>query len=222
MLSPQAGEGSVRGGMNPSTPIPAFPLLGGRSVAPTDRFWHRSTQGCPTQLHPWLHDHGSLTLRIQQRCTAFSVQPVRSGLACIAYDEACLIGIRPQQPAYSREVFLYADNRPVVFAHSALAPADLRGAWSAISQLGNKPLGTLLFSHPLIRRMPLHFKALHRHHPLYRRAAAHLIQCPEVLWARRSLFYLNHAPLLVTEVFLPDILRLAPNVVGRDLSQLSP
>jgi chorismate-pyruvate lyase len=31
---------------------------------------------------------------------------------------------------------------------------------------------------------------------------------PHRLWARRSLFYLGDAPLLVTEVFLPGILQL--------------
>jgi chorismate--pyruvate lyase len=173
-----------------------------------DRFWYRSTLGCPAELRPWLHDHGSLTQRIQQRCTTFAVQPLRSQLAHIAYDEAALLGIPPYQHAYSREVFLYADGQPVVFAHSTVAAADLRGGWSAVSQLGNKPLGALLFSHPLIRRMPLHFKALHPHHPLYRRATARLIQPPPQLWARRSLFYLNRAPLLVTEVFLPAVLTL--------------
>lgn len=173
-----------------------------------DRFWHRNTHCDSAELHPWLHDHGSLTQRIQQRCTQFSVQPIHRGRARIAYDEATLLGIPPNQHAYSRDVFLYADDRPVVFAHSTLAPAHLRGAWAAISQLGNKPLGALLFFHPLIRRMPLHFKALPPHHPLYHRAITHLNTPPTLLWARRSLFYLNHAPLLVTEVFLPDILRL--------------
>ncbi|MFY9258973.1 MAG: chorismate lyase [Gallionella sp.] len=174
-----------------------------------DSFWHRSTLGGAAELRPWLHDHGSLTQRIQQRCAQFAVHPIRSGLARIAYDEAALLGIPPNQHAYSREVFLYADGQPVVFAHSTLAAVDLRGAWAAVSQLGSKPLGTLLFSHPLIRRMPLHFKALCPHHPLYRRAIVHLPHPPSRLWARRSLFYLHQAPLLVTEVFLPEIFNLS-------------
>jgi chorismate--pyruvate lyase len=93
-----------------------------------------------------------------------------------------------------------------VFAHSACAPQHLRGAWGAVRGLGNKPLGELLFSHPLVVRRPLHYKALHAHHPLYRSAVPG--DAPERLWARRSLFTLHGAPLLVTEVFLPAILRL--------------
>jgi chorismate--pyruvate lyase len=170
-----------------------------------DRFWRGAALGCGAGLAPWLRDHGSLTQRIQQRCSRFAVRGVRSGLARIALDESALLGVTPQQLAYSREVFLYADDQPVVFAHSACARQHLRGAWSAVRTLGNKPLGALLFAHPLVERRPLHYRALRSTHPLYLRAAAVLSDPPHRLWARRSLFYLHDAPLLVTEVFLPGI-----------------
>ena len=171
--------------------------------------WHTFLPNIEANYAPWLRDHGSLTQRIQQRCTRFAVHGVRSGLARIALDEAALLGVAPQHLAWSREVFLYADGRPVVFAHSACARQHLRGAWSAVCGLGNRPLGALLFAHPLVERKPLHYKALRSAHPLYQRATAVLNNPPDRLWARRSLFYLHDAPLLVTEVFLPEILRLA-------------
>ena len=174
----------------------------------TDKFWNGDALGCEPALAPWLRDHGSLTLRIQQRCTHFVVDKLHTGLARIAPDESALLGIAPQQLAYTREVFLYADDQPVVFAHSALAPEHLRSAWSAVRTLGNKPLGALLFAHPLVERKPLHYKALRNTHLLYQRAASVLGDSPPRLWARRSLFYLHDAPLLVTEVFLPGILLL--------------
>jgi chorismate--pyruvate lyase len=174
----------------------------------TDHFWNRLTPGCAPALHPWLHDHGSLTQRIQQRCETFTVLPVQDGLARIAYDESTLLGIAPHELAYSREVFLLANGKPVVFAHSTCASEHLRGAWKAMSGLGNRSLGSLLFTHPLVMRQPLHFKALRAHHPLYHSATQTLGIAPDTLWARRSLFTLQGAPLLVTEVFLPEILRL--------------
>lgn len=170
--------------------------------------WQTFLPRMETGYAPWLRDHGSLTLRIQQRCERFAVQGVRSGLARIAFDESALLGIAPHRFAWSREVFLYADDQPVVFAHSACASKHLRGAWANVRDLGNKPLGALLFAHPLVERMPLHYKALPPHHPLYRSAAAVLGHAPRRLWARRSLFCLRGAPLLVTEVFLPEILKL--------------
>ncbi|MGV8933226.1 MAG: chorismate--pyruvate lyase family protein [Gallionellaceae bacterium] len=172
-----------------------------------DPFWNGTTIGCDAALVPWLHDHSSLTKRIQQRCDQFSVSPVRSGLARIAYDESALLSIAPQQLAYSREIFLYADGKPVVFAHSTCAIQHLRGVWAALAGLGNKSLGTMLFTHPLVERRPLHYKALRSHHSLYQSAMLERTKSP-TLWARRSLFYLHGAPLLVTEVFLPEILLL--------------
>lgn len=174
----------------------------------TDRFWRGALLSCPTALAPWLRDCGSLTQRIQKRCQQFEVRPVHSGLARIALDEAALLGLAAQQLAYSREVFLYANNSPVVFAHSVLARAHLRGTWSVLLALGNKPLGAVLFAHPLVKRKSLNYKALHNTHPLYQRAAQVLNKPPHILWARRSLFYLHDAPLLVTEIFLPDIQQL--------------
>ena len=198
----------------PSSP-PSFrgkASKGARSGEPAafqDSYWNRSSLGADTELLPWLRDPGSLTLRIQQRCDDFSVHNVKSVLARIALDESALLGIAAHQLAWSREVFLLADGRPVVFAHSACAVRHLRGAWSALRDLGNRPLGALLFSHPLVVRRPLHYKALRSGHPLYRRATALLPDSPQRLWARRSLFYLHDAPLLVTEVFLPEILKLS-------------
>lgn len=178
-----------------------------------DEYWQSLILGADGYT-PWLRDEGSLTRRIQERCDEFAVKPVRSGLARVAYDEAALLGIPPDRYAFSREVFLYADTKPVVFAHSACAHEHLRGVWGAVRGLGNRSLGTLLFSHPLVERQPLHHKALQAHHPLYRSAAAVLGVPPQRLWARRSLFCLDNAPLLVTEVFLPEILKL----ISRDIA----
>ncbi|NNM69813.1 MAG: chorismate lyase [Gallionella sp.] len=170
--------------------------------------WPKFLPDLPEAYAPWLHDRGSLTARIRQRCAHFAVQPVHNGLARIAFDESSVLGIPPHRSTWSREVFLHADGKPVVFAHSACARIHLRGVWQAMSGLGDRSLGSLLFSHPLLSRQPLHYLALRGHHPLYRRAAGVLENPPPTLWARRSLFCLHGAPLLVTEVFLPGILEL--------------
>lgn len=173
-----------------------------------DPYWQACLPGIAAGYAPWMRDHGSLTRRIQQRCTQFSVRNVCDILMTAAHDETALLGLPPKQKIYTREVFLLADNRPVVFAHSVVAPQQLRGAWQALQHLGNRPLGALLFAHPLVQRAPLHYRALKPNHPLYRRAIGTPDAPPQKLWARRSLFILHGAPLLVTEVFLPEILRL--------------
>ena len=157
---------------------------------------------------PWLQDHGSLTRRIQQRCGKFHVRNLYNGLSMASRDELAILNVPRRQKIYTREVFLYADNHPVVFAHSVVASQHLRGAWHALQHLGSRPLGALLFSHPLVQRAPLCYSALKPDHPLYQQAAIELTTPPPRLWARRSVFTLQGEPLLVTEVFLPGILKL--------------
>ncbi|MGC2165548.1 MAG: chorismate lyase [Gallionella sp.] len=178
-----------------------------------DGFWRTPILRCGWEYTPWLRDHGSLTRRIQERCTNFAVRNVQSGLASIALDESALLGLSSRERAYTREVLLLADNKPVVFAHSALAPHLMSGAWSALRTLGNKPLGALLFAHPQVERGPLRYKSLRDTHPLHQRASELLDSLPRRLWARRSLFYLRGSPLLVTEVFLPQIALLNHDVI---------
>ena len=174
-----------------------------------ERDWLRFVPDIEPGYAPWLHDHGSLTRRIQQRCDFFNVRNVYAGLGMANRDEIAQLNISRPQQIYTRNVFLYADGRPVVFAHSVTSAHHLRHAWHALQHLGSRPLGALLFSHPLVQRAPLRFKALKPGHPLYRQAAGVMQVQPARLWARRSVFTLHGASLLVTEVFLPDILKLS-------------
>jgi chorismate--pyruvate lyase len=177
-----------------------------------NQLWHSFQPNIEPGYAPWLRDHGSLTRRIQQRCGEFSVRNVCDRLMTAAHDETALLVQPPRQKIYTREVFLLADNRPVVFAHSVVAPHHLRSAWQSLQHLGNRPLAALLFAHPLVQRAPLHYRTLKPNHPLYRRAIVTLDTPPSKLWARRSLFTLHGAPLLITEVFLPEILLLTSPV----------
>jgi chorismate--pyruvate lyase len=170
--------------------------------------WHPRVPEAVGPYHPWLIDRGSLTGRIKSRCTEFSVRDVRTRYGRPCRDEADEIGLHPHHFALLREVYLYCGDHPVVFAHSIISRAGMRGPWHGLGKLGNKPLGAALFADPLVKRAPLQFKKLNARHELYGRASRLLTNRPPHLWARRSVFHLGNNPLLVTEVFLPRILEL--------------
>jgi chorismate lyase len=153
----------------------------------------------------WLIGEASLTARLQKSYADFSVQPTALKLAKPMQDEATLLGLKPQQNMLLREVLLMGGNEAVVFAHSVLPRASLRGTWRGLGRLGNKPLGAALFKNPRVIRTPLSFKKLSQNHKLYQKAVEHLTVRPTYMWARRSIFSLNCANILVTEVFLPNI-----------------
>ena len=171
--------------------------------------WHTQAPDTSCQYRHWLKDQGSLTRKIQSRCDAFSVRRVQLSQGNVCRDESKLLGLHPRSRALLREVYLYCGERPLVFAHSVLPLPGLRGPWHSLSVLGNQPLGSALFANPMVKRTPLSFKKLGRHDELFLRACAILPLRPKYLWARRSIFNLKGSPILVTEVFLPDILELA-------------
>jgi len=164
--------------------------------------------GAPLALWPWLSDGSSLTARIRARCGELRVRVLRQGLARPNEDERRIIGLAAGRRAWLREVLLLADGEPVVFAHTVLAPRHLSGPWRMAAGVGGKPLGAALFADPQIARGALNCACLKPDHPLHRGAEAVLGAKLPTLWARRSRFLRAEQPLLVTEVFLPGILRL--------------
>jgi len=167
--------------------------------------WLAHPFSLPRSLRTWLSDHGSLTQRLKSRCTSFRVVPLETGLARANADEYALLGVAPGTRVYVREVLLLCNDVPVVFAHSVLPSAGLRGGWNGITRLGSRSLGEALFSDHRIERQPLAYCRVRNDHPLFRAAARQQAVAASSLWARRSVFCLNRHPLLVTEVFLPTI-----------------
>jgi chorismate--pyruvate lyase len=108
---------------------------------------------------------------------------------------------------------LYCGTKPVVYAHSVLAPGDRGAGWRLMQGMGSRPLGAALFTDPRIRRRMLRQHKVGRGHELYRQSATvakrrGAFSTPSTLWARRSLFMVGKSPILVTEVFLPGVLTL--------------
>lgn len=155
----------------------------------------------------WLMEQGSLTARLQQKYTDFYVKPVCIRNQKPVSEEVAAMHIPGRCHVQIREVLLYGAGSPVVFAHSVLPRNSLRGEWHELGRLGSKPLGAVLFASARVKRTPLSYKKLSPHHVLYQKAARYLTEKPQYLWARRSIFSLNGAGIMVVEVFLPELLR---------------
>ncbi len=169
--------------------------------------WSRRPVGA-NDLGKWVVDRGSLTERIAGRCENFSVRHVVSRFVAADRDEFRRIGLERRESAFVREVFLCCGETPVVFAHSVAARKSLKGAWRSLKFLGKKSLGSAFLSNPKVGREALEFRRINRRHPLYEKSCRFLDCRPAELWARRSLFSRGRNAILVTEVFLPQILEL--------------
>jgi chorismate--pyruvate lyase len=107
--------------------------------------------------------------------------------------------------AMVRDVVLICDDSPWVFARTLIPASTLKGPARRLMLLGEKPLGAVLFSDPKVIRGNTMFARLTPGHTLFDVACEHLEHQPELLWGRRTLFYLAKRPILVNELFLPEL-----------------
>jgi chorismate--pyruvate lyase len=156
----------------------------------------------PENLGPWLIDNGSLTRKLVALSKdQFEVQVLRQEVATPDAAEANALKMTQQTPVMIREVVLKGRGRPWVFARSILPMTTMTGRLAGLRTLSNQPLGELLFQDPSMTREPLEAACL----------PARILSVPaalaagdEPLWARRSVFFLDQKPLLVSEVFLSE------------------
>lgn len=158
--------------------------------------------GVAPEWRTWLLDRGSLTDRLI-RATAgdFRVQILRQDWQRPQLSEAKRLGIKAGQIALVREVLLVCHGQPWVYARSLFPLPTLTGPLRHLRGLDNRSLGSLLFRDPSMKRTMFEVAALESHRI---KALNHLVP-REVLWGRRSLFYIKNKPLLVAEVFLPAL-----------------
>jgi len=156
----------------------------------------------PENLGPWLIDDGSLTRKLVALSKdQFEVQVLRQEVATPGAAEANALKMTQQTPVMIREVVLKGRGRPWVFARSILPMTTMTGRLAGLRTLSNQPLGELLFQDPSMTREPLEAACLPDR---ILSVPAALAAGDEPLWARRSVFFLDQKPLLVSEVFLSE------------------
>ena len=163
------------------------------------------THQVPKNLKSWLLDRGSLTQRLQSQCDAFRVQVFDQYWAKPTFSEQKLLNLPHAELCFIREVHLFCDDEPAVFARTVIPQDTLRGELQKLTQLGTQPLGAVLFANHQIQRGVLQSCCVKSHHEIYQQALCHSHFFDKQIWGRRSPFYLDNKPLLVSEFFLPVI-----------------
>ncbi|MCE7506801.1 chorismate lyase [Polynucleobacter sp. IMCC30063] len=162
----------------------------------------------PPAWQGWLSDAGSLTKKIE---VAFGrrleVIVLADEVQTILPEESRLFK-KSLQRCRVREVLLCIQGEPVVVARSVIPTSSSSGHNRLILKLGNKPLGAVLFANTHGRRSKTVRDVAHlsRRQALWRACQKKYTALPSQLWARRTIYYLNGHPLLVSELFLPSLL----------------
>lgn len=174
---------------------------------PCDDLWQPLPRAAG-RYRTWLRSVGSLTRRIEQRSSGMKVKVQFQGPHRLHRDERFMMPVGARVATLTREVYLLCRRTPVVYAHSVIQPGDRGAARRLLRRMGMRPLGATLFAEPRIRRYAMHYRKIGRSHDLYRKAVMVLKHAPATLWARRSVFVIEKSPILVTEVFMPGVLKL--------------
>lgn len=162
----------------------------------------------PNKMSCWLFDPASLTARLIAACDGqFRVRVMSQAWGRPLLNERNRLGMPLRESALIREVFLYCDEEPWVFARTVIPRSTLSGKQKYLANLGSRPLGAVLFADPNMRRDRFEVACMRSGQTLFEHATQLSDEKPQRIWGRRSAFYLSDKPLLVNEVFLPAIAR---------------
>jgi chorismate lyase len=164
----------------------------------------------PPSARDWLRDPGSLTRRLQLACGGgFHVRLLRQAWGRALPSERRRMEMWPRERVLVREVELLCRERIWVYARTLIPARSLQGPMRQLTGLGERPLGAVLFAQRETRRGVIEGARLLPGHRLFAAATGHLGESPGELWGRRTLFRFAGRPLLVNEVFLPEVLEIA-------------
>ena len=135
----------------------------------------------------WLNEEGSITAKISSD-SKFKLKILSDDIGNAEDEEYLALNI-PSQKVRIREVILYGDSEPLVYARSIIPNQTSSKGYPGLGSIGSKPLGDLLFQSEL-------FIKIHREFAQF--------QTPdkEVVWGRRTHYLVRGYPLSVMEVFL--------------------
>ena len=149
-------------------------------------------------LSDWLLSRESLTQKLKQCCQQFEV--IVLGEQWITPNPAEWHG--PEQKLWLREVLLQLDGTPWVFARTLMSP-QLLAEQQQLEQLGQRPLGELLFSGERFTAGEIEICHITPPSAMSELASALKQTASTPVWGRRRHFSCQQLPLIVAEVFLP-------------------
>ncbi|MFY8274362.1 chorismate--pyruvate lyase family protein [Pseudoalteromonas sp. SSDWG2] len=152
-------------------------------------------------LADWLKEPHSLTKRLKSQCQHFAVEVISEQVLDAKQYRSELFD--PQSAhVLVREVILFCDNQPMVYAQSWIP--EQRGTHPSVdlSHLGDRPLGEVIFQDPQLCREQLEVADFTANDDLTRLCKSFNLPT-QPMWGRRSRFNLTEQHIMVCEVFLP-------------------
>ena len=135
----------------------------------------------------WLLESGPITRRIKN-IGNFYLELINDSVMNVNKEDADFIN-SSKKDIRVREVILYCDKHPLVYAKSLLPVETINKGFKPLGSLGKKPLGDILFDKSIFRRDTKVYSAFQGPHS-------------KNYWGRKVKYFANGYPFSVMEIFL--------------------
>ncbi len=160
----------------------------------------------PPRVRDWVGLQTSMTARVGLVADSeISVDVLQQARGKLHEDERKFFTDPPAEQGVVREVCLKAEEQPFLVARTVFTSRRLE-EHPTIVRLGNHALGSLLFADGPPRFTAREFIYFDQSSPLWGLVGQCYDKVQSHYWARRTLFWLFDESLLVTEIFLPELL----------------
>ena len=151
--------------------------------------WMSETKSLKVQnkeILSWLNESGSITSRIKS-FSDFKLKLLRDGPGEVDSADDDLI-ISNYKENNIREVLLYSDEEPLIYAKSVIPLETIRLGLGVLGNLKENPLGDILFSNPEIKKEYMLFSKFESN--------------KKIFYGRKGIYTVKGFPFSVCEIFL--------------------
>ena len=151
--------------------------------------WMSETKSLEVQnneILSWLNEPGSITSRIKS-FSDFKLKLLRDGPGEVDASEDDLI-ISNYRENNIREVLLYSDEEPLIYAKSIIPLETIRLGLGVLGNLKENPLGDILFSNTEIKKKYMLFAKFQSNEKIF--------------YGRKGIYIVKGYPFSVCEIFL--------------------
>lgn len=160
----------------------------------------------PADLSAWLLEKGSLTKRLRQTYgPALAVQLLFHYWKPAFAEECRSLKVEHHRYQLIREVMLHINGTPLVLARTVLPAQTIRIAHRNLSHLGTRPLGEVIFAYPDLELRQRYFSQTAVN--IWTQTVQNRFGINQAVWGRRTLYAIHNQPLLVSEFFLPGMVK---------------
>lgn len=158
--------------------------------------WSPHTEGLaqqpPAHTQTWLTKPHILGDALAKAHGAIEVQLLSQDFAKAFEHERVYLNTDNDHDCWVREVYLYSKEKILTYGRVTIPPVTFKHNERKITELKNQSFGkVILYSHPNYKRSDFEYAVIQHEGVDY--------------WCRRSLFWLDADPLIVTEIYMTDL-----------------